>query len=318
MTKLDEFALPRIDDTLDLVVNAPATFQCLMEVVLAGLARKVCVVYLDDILVFGRDLDEHNTNLKMVLERIRKAGLRLKPGKCWFACKEVAYLGHIVSAKTDPKKVVAVNQYPPPTDVKTLRSFLGLASYYRRFVPNFAKVAAPLHVLTKKDVPFQWTCQCQQSFETLRRLLTSAPVLAFLNFDRPFILETDASGAGLGAVLAQRQDDSTVRPIAYTSRSLQPHEKKYGVTEIEGLGVVWAIKHFRPDLYGHPCEDFSDHSALTSLLNTARPSGKLARWGMAIQELDLKIRHRPGRNKNNADALSRAPLPGQLEVKWKE
>ena len=121
-------------------------------------------------------------------------------------------------------------------------------------------------------------------------------------------METDASGAGLGAVLAQRQDDHTIRPIAYASRSLQPHEKKYGVTELEGLGVVWAIKHFRPYLYGHSCEVYTDHSALTSLLNTPQPSGKLARWGMAIQEMDITIRHRSGRTNANADALSRAPL----------
>ena len=210
--------------------------------------------------------------------------------------------------KTDSKKLAAVEQYPPPTDLKTLRSFLGLASYYRRFVPNFAKVAGPLHVLTKKNVPFLWTPQCQVAFKNIKELLTSVPVLAFPCFDKPFILETDASGTGLGAVLAQRQDDNTIRPIAYASRSLQAHEKNYGITELEGLGVVWAIKHFRPYLYGHTCEVYTDHSALTSLLNTPQPSGKLARWGMAIQELDIKIRHRSGRSNNNADALSRAPL----------
>ena len=358
MTKLDEFPLPRVDDTLDILngscyfstldlasgywqvamdpeskektafatfaglyqfrkmpfglVNAPATFQRLMEVVLSGLARRVCVVYLDDVLVFGRTIEEHNANLAQVLERLRRAGLRLKPKKCHFALTEVEYLGHVVSAKgvrTDPKKIEAVGKFPTPQDVKALRSFLGLASYYRKFVPDFAKVAGPLHALTKKDVPFLWTEKCQEAFCELKRLLTESPLLVYPDFTKPFVLETDASGAGLGAVLAQKRGDGSTRPIAYASRSLQPHEKNYGITELEGLGVVWAVKHFRPYLYGHSCEVYTDHSALTSLLNTPQPSGKLARWGMAIQELDLKIRHRSGRSNSNADALSRVPLP---------
>ena len=153
--------------------------------------------------MFGRDLEEHNHT---VLERIRLAGLQLKVQKCHIAREQVQYLGHVVSAdgvRTDPKKLEAVEQYPPPADVKTLRSFLGLASYYRRFVPEFAKVARPLHALTRKDAPFQWTPQCQSAFDNLKKLLTSAPVLAFPRFEKTFILETDASGAGLGAVLAQ-------------------------------------------------------------------------------------------------------------------
>ena len=145
------------------------------------------------------------------------------------------------------------------------------------------------------------------AFDRIKELLTTAPVLAFPQFGRPFILETDALGTGLGAVLAQRQDDGSTRPIAYASRTLQPHEKKYGATEMEGLGVVWA-RHFRPYLYGHTCKLYTDHSALTSLLNTPQPSGKLARWGMAIQELDIEIRHRSGRSNTNANALSRAPV----------
>ena len=133
-------------------------------------------------------------------------------------------------------------------------------------------------------------------------------MLAYPNFGVPFILETDASGNGLGAVLAQQQDDGLVRLIAYVSRSLQEHEKRYGVTELEGLGVVWAVKHFRPYLYGHQCDIYTDHEALKSLLNTPQPSGKLARWGMAIQELDVRILHRSGKHNANPDALSRVPL----------
>ena len=359
VTKLDEFPLPRIDDTLDHLagakyfstldlasgywqvamdpadqektafttysglfefrkmpfglVNAPATFQRLMEVVLAGLAREVCLVYLDDVLVMGKTLEEHNENLAKVLDRLRGAGLRLKPKKCQFAQLHVEYLGHVVSAdgvRTDLKKSEAVRDFPTPLCVKDVRSFVGLASYYRKFIPNFSKVAGPLHALTKKDVAFVWTPQCQVAFEELKRLLTTAPLLVYPRFDRPFMLETDASGSGLGAVLAQRQDDSLVRPVAYASRSLQPHEKNYGITELEGLAVVWAVKHFRHYIYGHKCEVYTDHEALKALLNTPRPSGKLARWGLALQELDIDIHYRPGKRNSNADALSRSPLPG--------
>ena len=358
VTKLDEFPLPRIDDTLDILngskhfsaldlasgywqvamdkdskekiafttfaglyqfkkmpfglVNAPATFQRLMEVVLTGLARSVCVVYLDDVLVFGCTMTEHNANLSQVMDRLRKAGLKLRPGKCRFALTEVEYLGHVISEKgvrADPKKVEAVQKFPVPHDVKSLRSFLGLASYYRKFVPGFAKIAGPLHALTKTDVPFAWTHSCQKAFSDLKELLINSPLLVFPDFSKPFVLETDASGAGLRAVLAQKQDDGSVHPVAYASRSLQSHEKNYGITELEGLGVVWAVKHFRPYLYGHSCEVFTDHSALTYLLNTPQPSGKLARWGMAIQELNLTIKHRSGHSNVNADTLSRSPLP---------
>ena len=147
------------------------------------------------------------------------------------------------------------------------------------------------------------------TFDALKKLLTTAPVLSFPQFDKLFILETDASGLGLGAVLAQRQGNGAVQPITYASRSLQ--ERNYGITELERLGVVWAVKHFRPYLYGHSCDVYTDHSALTSLLNTPQPSGKLARWGIAIQEMDIRIHHRTGHSNANADALSRSPLADQ-------
>ena len=169
-------------------------------------------------------------------------------------------------------------------------------------------MAGPLHALTKKDALFVWGPECQTAFEDLKQLLTSSPVLAFLDFSKGFVLKTDASGAGLGAALAQEQPDHTVRPIAYASRSLLKHECNYGITELEGLEVVWAVKHFRPYLYGHSCVMYTDHQALKSLLNTPQPSGKLAQWGMALQEMDLTIQHRSGKYNLNADALSRCPL----------
>ena len=203
------------------------------------------------------------------VERLRSANLKLKSKKCRLAEREVEYLGYVISEdglSTDPEKIRAVHEFPVPHDVKTLRSFLGLASYYRRFVPNFSAVARPLRTLTKKEVPFDWTESCQESFVRLKELLTTSPILVLPDFQRDFMLETDASGQGLGAILAQKQQDGLIRPIAFASRTLQPHERNYGITELEGLGVVWAMKHFRHYLYGHKCEVFTDHEALKSLL----------------------------------------------------
>ena len=291
--------------------NAPATFQRLMENILHGLVGKICLVYIDDILVMGTTLEEHLENLRTVLTRLHQSGLRLKPSKCHLLQQEVEYLGHRVSAAgvmTDPSKAEAVRVFPVPTDVKPLRSFLGLASYYRRFIPNFSVVASPLFQLTKKGAVFQWDQACQKAFDELKRLLIDAPVLAFSDFSLEFILETDASGIGLGAVLAQEHPDGTTHPIAYASRTVQPHERNYGITELEALAVVWSVKHFRQYLYGHKCHIFTDHEALKALLNTPHPSGKLARWGLLLQELDLTIHYVPGKKNPRADALSRSPL----------
>ena len=253
---------------------------------------------------------KHLSNLKEVFDRLRTAKLMLKPTKCRFGSRQVEYLGYIVSPdgiSADSRKVAAVQHFPPPRDVKTLQSFLGLASYYRRFIPGFSVVANPLFALTRKNANFILDATCQDSFDCLKDLLTQAPVLAFPLFDHGFRLDTDASGDGLGAMLSQEQDDGTSRPIDYASRSLQPHEKNYGVTELEALGVVWAVKHFKHYLYGQECAVYTVHEALKSLLNTPHPSGKLARWGLALQEVNLSIRYRPGRKNANADALSRHP-----------
>lgn len=225
---------------------------------------------------------------------------------------EVPFLGHVISTKgvrPDPAKVEKVRSYPPPTDVTKVRQFLGLASYYRRFIPAFAEVSAPLRALMKKNALFVWTSACDTAFGELKRLLTCAPVLAYPRFGpgQSFVLETDASGVGLGAVLSQ-QHDGVIHPVAYASRSLDKHERNYGISELETLGLVWAVRYFRPYLLGHPCVVYTDHAACLSILNTARPSGKLARWALTIQEMDLTIKHKAGKQNANADALSRNPI----------
>ena len=297
--------------------NAPATFQRLMQVVLAGIEWKYCFVYLDDILVCSETFEDHLEHLKTVFERLRKAGLTLKPKKCFFALECVTYLGHVISREgvsPDPEKTNKVRDFPVPTDATRVRQFLGLASYYRRFVAGFAKIAGPLHRLLKKDVEFVWSEECKASFDSLKESLISAPVLVYPRFGagEQFVLETDASLEGLGAVLGQKQADRHVHPVAYASWSLHVHEKNYSITELETLGLIWAVKHFRPYILGHHATVLTDHSACTSLLNTSKPSAKLARWAMIIQEFDLTIKHRSGRSNTNADALSRNPIPKDM------
>ena len=292
--------------------NAPATFQRLMQVILTGLEGKSCFVYLDDILVVSSTFEDHLSHLAELFERLRRAGLRLKPKKCLLLRKEVPYLGHVMTTsgiRPDPAKIETVKNFLTPTDVTKIRQFLGLASYYRRFIPAFARIAHPLHRLTKKDVPFHWNSDCETAFERLKECLMTAPILSYPQCgpDKRFILETDASGLGLGAILSQEQEGQ-VHPIAYASRTLDPHECNYGISELETLALVWAVRHFRPYILGHHTVAYTDHSACTSLLNNPRPTGKLARWALTIQELDLEIKHRSGKSNSNADALSRNPV----------
>ena len=290
--------------------NAPSTFQRLMQRTLRGMSH-FCNAYIDDILVFSDTVEEHMEHMRLVFQRLREVGIKLHPQKCSLGRSTVPYLGHVISAQgisPDPAKVTAVEKFPIPTNVRYVREFLGLASYYRRFVPNFAREAGPLHMLTRADVPFVWTAACEGAFVCLKELLTSPPVLAYPDFAKPFVLHTDASGKGLGAVLEQIQDDGDHHPVAFASRTLSKHEVKYGITELETLAVIWALRHFRAYLYGHKCTVYTDHAPVKSLLRAKHSSGKLARWCETVAEYDLEVKYRPGRRNANADALSRSPL----------
>ena len=290
--------------------NAPATFQRLMELVLAGLQWKSCLVYLDDVIIVGSTFDEHLTHLRAVLNRIRDAGLKLKPAKCNFCCQQVDFLGHVVSAsgvQPDLGKVEKVSNWPTPSNKKEVQQFLGLASYYRRFVQNFATIAKPLHRLTEKTARFAWTDQAQHAFDSLKQSLSSAPILAFPDFQKPFILDTDASDTGLGGVLSQAQDDGSECVVAYASRVLTRPERRYCVTRRELLAVVTFTRHFRPYLLGRSFTIRTDHGSLTWLSNMKDPEGQLARWLEQLQEFNFTIVHRAGRKHSNADALSRRP-----------
>jgi len=288
--------------------NAPSTFQRCMDVMLSGLTWKCCLVYLDDILVFSRDVDEHVENLKEILGRLRSSGFSIKLSKCWFGKSEATYLGHLISSdgvKPLPSKIEAVKNFKVPENLKEVRSFLGLVNYYHRFVPNMATIAEPLYALMKKNVHYKWSEQCQKAFEQIKEILVRDPILRYPNFEREFILHTDASDVGVGAVLAQLDDDGKEYVVSYASRSLSKEEKNYTVTERECLAVIFATKQFRSYIYGNHFTVYTDHASLNWLVNLKDANGRLMRWALKLQGLNFTIKYRKGAANENADALSR-------------
>ena len=247
--------------------NAPSTFQRLMNSVLSGLQGTRCLVYLDDIVIFADSLETHNKKLIEIFKRLREFDLKLKPSKCEFLRKEVIYLGHKISemgAQPDESKLDAVRSFPRPKTVKNIKSFLGLAGYYRRFIKDFSKKALPLTSLLKKDASFQWSDKQEQAFEELKDCLTEQPILQFPDFERPFNVTTDASNFAIGAVLSQGDYPKDL-PVAYASRCLNSAETNYSVIEKELLAIVWAVRHFRPYLYGRRFRIVTDHQPLSCL-----------------------------------------------------
>ena len=290
--------------------NAPATFSRLMDRVLAGLHWETCLFYLDDIVVFSSIWEEHLARLRQVFERLRHANLKLGAGKCTFAAKEVNYLGHRLTEEgllPDSSLLAAIREIPPPKTVTEVRSFLGLAGYYRRYVKNFTAIAGPLHALTRKDAVFHWSTECQAAFDRLKTLLTTSPITAFPDFSQAFRLYTDASTAGLGAILAQVRDGKE-RIIFCASRALNQAEKAYPATKLECLAIVWAVAKFRPYLMAMPFEVYTDHYALQWLKTMRTGSALLHRWSAALEEYDFTVRHRPGKTQSHVDGLSQLPV----------
>ena len=287
--------------------NAPATFERLMEMVLKGYLWKRCMVYIDDVIVFGESFDQTLENLSMVLERIRAAGLTLKPKKCELFTQEILYLGFMVTGqgiRPDPSKIKCVQNWPRPCGVGDVRSFLGFASYHRRFVKDFAQIARPLTVLTLKNKTFEWGPSQEHAFTVLKDRLCRTPVLDHPRTGVEFILDTDASGFAIGGVLSQKVD-GVERVIAYASTALSASQINYCTTHRELLAVVRMIQRFRHYLWGRKFTIRSDHSSLRWLLNYKDADGMLARWLAKLQEFDFHIEHRPGRFHGNADGLSR-------------
>ena len=297
------------------VSNAPSVFQRTMDEVLSGLKWVICLVYLDDVIVFSKTFEQHLFDLRTVFERFRTHQFRFKLSKCSFAQKEVDYLGHTVSAgyvKLRKRNITKIKRLLPPRTIKEIQTFLGLTGYYRRFVKDYARIAAPLTFLIRKGKKYFWDRAQQQAWQTLKNALISDPILRHPDFNRIFILQTDASSEGVGIVLTQKDDEGNEYVIGYASRLFQGAEKNWHTQEKEAFAILYGIEQFRVYLYGRHFIIQTDHASLKWLFNVTRP-GRLSRWSLTLSEYDFELQHRPGKANSNADALSRLPIIPESE-----
>ena len=290
--------------------NAPATFQRMMNEVLYD-CREFSRAYIDDDIVYSSTWEEHLEHLRRVFTQLRQANLSLKLSKCQFGLKQVEYLGHVIGGGVilpNPRKLEAVHHYKRPETKTEVKSFLGLTGYYRKFVPQYATISTPLSNLLKKGKreKVEWTPECEQAFQTLKKKLGEPPVLIVPDFSRPFVVQTDASNVGIGAVLTQKGADDKEHPVAFASRKLKPREN-YSVVEKECLAIVWALQFFYPYLYGQHFVVETDHQPLTWLQRMKNQNPRLARWALTLQPYKFDVRHRAGAQHKNADGLSRGP-----------
>jgi hypothetical protein len=275
--------------------------------VLSDLTESRCFVFLDDIGVYAKSLADHDTKIRQVFDRLRDSNLKLKPKKCKFLRKEVSYLGHVIlenGVLPDKTKTKVVEEFPTPQTVKQLISFLGLMSYYRRFIPAFSRLASPLHKLLKKDAKYEWTNEQEHAFRSLKTRLISHPILRYPDYSREFILMTDASNEGVGAVLSQGEIGKDL-PVAFASRSLNKTEKNYSTREKKLLAIVWEVRYFRLYLYGTKFTVVTDHIPLTWIMSVKDPGSRLLRWRIKLEEHDYEIIFKKGIFNTNTDALSR-------------
>jgi hypothetical protein len=285
------------------LTNAPAYFMFLMNSVFMPELDKFVLVFIDDILVYSRNEQEHTMHLHTILQRLRDHRLYAKLSKCDFWLREIKFLGHTISQdgiSVDPKKMQEVMNWEPPTTVQQIRSFLGLAGYYRRFILDFSRIAKPMTELLKKGVKYEWSQKCEEAFHALRQHLTTAPVLAQPDNTKSFEVYCDASGTGLGCVLMQDN-----RVIAYASRALRPHEQNYPTHDLELAAVVHALKIWRHYLMGAHCNIYTDHKSLKYIFTQADLNMRQRRWLELIKDYDLEVHYHPGKANVVADALSR-------------
>lgn len=283
----------------------PGFFQSLLNGILTGLQGIKCFIYLDDVVIFSRSLDEHYSKLTEIFQRLRATNLKLNPKKCSFLQKEILYLGHICSSegvKPDDKLLTAVKDFPAPVNIKQLQSFLGLANYYRKFIKGFSIIASPLHKLLSKNSKFEWNSESKNAFDSLKIALTTPPVLAYPQFDKLFTITCDASLVGLGAVLEQEG-----RVISYASRSLLPAEKRWSATELELNAIVFGCRTFNCYVLGKPFKVFTDHMPLRGIMKVKDTSARIIRLQQKLAQYDLEIIYKRGKDNLNADCLSRRP-----------
>ncbi|GKB36597.1 reverse transcriptase domain-containing protein [Tanacetum coccineum] len=291
--------------------NAPGTFQRCMMAIFHDMIEKTMEVFMDDFLVFGDSFSTCLSNLDNMLKRCEDTNLVLNWEKCHFMCKEGIVLGHKISKsgiEVDRAKVDVIAKLPHPTTVKGVRSFLGHAGFYRRFIQDFSKIARPMTHLLEKDAPFVFSQDCIDAFETLKKKLTEAPILVVPDWNLPFELMCDASDFAIGAVLGQRKTKH-FQPIHYASKTMTEAQIHYTTTEKEMLAVVYAFEKFRPYLVLSKSIVYTDHSALKYLLSKQDAKPRLLRWVLLLQEFDIIIRDKKGTENLAADHLSRLENP---------
>ncbi|UYV80156.1 hypothetical protein LAZ67_18001842, partial [Cordylochernes scorpioides] len=291
--------------------NAASTFQRIIQHILGELLWKGTCSFQDDILVYTKTWQEHIELLSKVFDKLRQYNMKLKLSKCIFGRTEVKYLGHIIShnqLKPDPGKVKSIQDFPRPDTVKKVRQFMGLANYYRKFVKDFSKISFPLVRLTRKNQPFIWNEEVEESFAKLKMALSTKPVLAIYNPDYPSKVYTDASKYGIGAILTQIGPDNEEHVIAYYSKTLQPHQENYSAYEMECLAVIQATDHFHVYIENQPFEIITDHAALQWLFTMKKPKPKYFRWILSLSSKSCNIVHRSGKQQTHVDALSRLPV----------
>ncbi|KAL1191712.1 RNA-directed DNA polymerase-like protein [Cardamine amara subsp. amara] len=285
------------------LTNAPAAFMKLMNNVFREHLDEFVIVFIDDILVYSKTREDHEHHLRIVMSKLREHKLFAKLSKCSFWQREIGFLGHVVSDKgvsVDSEKIRAIEDWPRPRNATEIRSFLGLAGYYRRFVKGFARMANSLTKLTGKDVPFVWSEECELSFCKLKEMLTNTPVLALPEPGVPYVVYTDASKIGLGCVLMQKD-----KVIAYASRQLKKHEGNYPTHDLEMAAVVFALKIWRSYLYGEKVQILTDHKSLKYIFTQPELNLRQRRWMEFVADYDLEIAYHPGKANLVADALSR-------------
>ena len=298
------------------LMNSPISFQSLMTKVLQSLLWSTALVYIDDVIIFSKSFAQHLHDLDLVFSKLREAKLTLQPTKCNFACKQVKYLGHIINKdgiQVDPEKTQAISTFPIPKSSKQVKSFLGVCNYYRKFIQGYAKLASPLTKLTAKDIKFSWGPEQADAFQTLKQRLLSAPILVYPDFQKPFIISTDASDQAIGYVLGQRDQQGREQAIAYGGRKLHRDEQKWHISEKEGLSLVEAVKQFRPYVANTKFTIYTDNIALKWLNNIKNMNGRLGRWSLFLQAFNFEIKHKAGAQNTNADGLSRRDYSTQSE-----
>jgi hypothetical protein len=299
--------------------NGPAYFSQIMHNILGDL--EFVANFFDDTIIFSKNEQEHLKHLKIVFQRLRDNNITLNPEKCNLFKKEIKVLGHIITENgimPDPDLIKAIVERKEPTNLKELQSFLGLTNVFRRFIKNYATVAAPLHSLVNKDTSYVWTHLCQKAFDELKKLITSYPVLRLPDFNKPFILKTDSSLIAKGAVLCQLDNEGREYVIAYASQLNKKHELNYSVSELECIAIVWAVNYFRKYLYQRKFRIETDHLALKWLLTLKNPNARLTRWSVLLQTFDFEVVHRAGKKLGDADALSRPVLVNIVNNKHEE